>query len=183
MQRNPIRVLAALALAWTLTAASSADLLAQERISPFLGGGLALGTGDLAQDTGAGWLFFGGVDLPMRVPGLSVGTTVSHARIPYDGGFDEHESITAVMGEVAYVIGAESPWPVKPFLRGGLGLSIYRYDPGAIGADPQTLSRPGVTADAGITFRVGGAWAFAGARFLGEVDRGYLGIHGGLAIR
>ena len=41
-------------------------------VVPFLGGGLAMGTGSLSTDTNNGWLAFGGVDVPLDAwPGLS----------------------------------------------------------------------------------------------------------------
>ncbi|TVR50361.1 MAG: hypothetical protein EA421_17225, partial [Gemmatimonadales bacterium] len=58
-----------------------AGLLAQERVTPFLGGGLALGTGDLADDTDAGWMIFGGVDVPVGAEGFSLGLTATFSEV------------------------------------------------------------------------------------------------------
>ena len=83
---------------------------AQRRITPFFGGGLATGTGDLGDDTESGWVVFAGADVPLGLdPGLTVGLTASYARVPYSGGFDEFTGVPALFGELGYVVGAQSP--------------------------------------------------------------------------
>src|SRR5688572_29063805 len=55
--------LSAVAFAFTLLVPST--LHAQNAIVPFIGGGLARGVADLADNTSNGWLVLGGFDLPM----------------------------------------------------------------------------------------------------------------------
>lgn len=171
-----------LALILALVAVPGADLHGQERVVPFAGAGLALGTGELGDDTGTGWTVFGGLDLPLGVPGLSVGATAGYARIPYDGAFDEVTNVTSLLGELEYVIGAASPGMVLPYVRGGAGIHVHRYDPGSIAANATTLSRPGVSLGVGVKAPLGAVTAFLGGRFVTDLDRGFIGFHGGLSL-
>jgi len=155
------------ALSATVAAAAmtfgARDAAAQRRITPFVGGGLATGTGDLAENTESGWLAFAGVDLPLGFnPGLTFGVTASYARVPYKGGFDEFTGVPALFGELGYVLGAESSRIVKPYLRAGAGVQLRKYDPGTTGFREQS--------DGGLAFSVGGALLWVGLL----VSAGYL---------
>jgi hypothetical protein len=179
MRGNDMR---ALALALAAVAALGSELEAQPAI-PYVGGGAAFGTGELAQDSDLGWLVFGGLDLPMGRPGLTVGPAVSYARIPYGGGFSEFEGVTAVLGEVGYGLGGGLPAGVQPFVRAGLGLVINRYDPGSIDTRATTRSGPGASVGAGLRIPVGGVAALLSGRYTGDLDRGYLSIQAAVALR
>jgi hypothetical protein len=175
-----------LALALALAAFGllvSSDVDAQQRLIPHLSAGIAVGTGDLGHDTGNGWFVLGGVDLPLLTPGLTIGPVLGYGRIPYDGGFGETESITAMFGEVGYVTDLAALGPVQPYLRGGGGLHIHRYDPGDIPTQATTLSLGGFSAGAGVTVGFGSAVGFVGGRFMGSASRGFVGLHAGFMIR
>jgi hypothetical protein len=180
MTGKPIR---ALALAVAAAAALGSDLAGQQALVPYAGAGIAFGTGDLAQDSNLGWSVFGGLDVPLSPAGLSVGAMAIYTRIPYSGDFGEYEGVTAVMAEVGYELMAASPGMFRPYVRAGAGLHVNRYDPGSLDADPSTLSRAGVTAGVGVNFLFGAVTGFVGGRFLGDIDRGFLGLHAGLALR
>jgi hypothetical protein len=175
------KAIRALTLGLAAVAVLGSDLSAQ-RITPYVGGGAAFGTGELAQDTEVGWLMFGGLDVPTPVSGLTVGPAVSHARIPYGGGFSEYEGVTAVLGEVGYGIGGGMPGGIQPFVRAGLGLLINRYDPGSIDTRATTRSGAGVSMGAGLRIPLGGVSALLSGRFTGDIDRGYLSIQAGISL-
>lgn len=174
----PLVVLALLGSSGTLRAQSSG-------VVPFLGGGLAMGTGDLSKDTNNGWLAFGGVDVPLDAwPGLGLGVVGSFANIPYaSGGFDEATQVTTVSAELSYLIGSESTGTVKPYIRAGGGVQVHRYDPGTTLFSAKQDTRAAVTAGAGLLFDLSSsANALLGARFQSGEDGGFLGIHAGLAF-
>lgn len=174
--------LAALALACAVTLPVS-ELTAQRRVVPFFGGGIATGNGDLGDDTDAGWLGFVGLDVPLSLtPGLSVGVTGSYVHIPYKGSFDEAMNIPGLFGEVGYVIAQQSSFPIKPFLRGGVGVEVHRYDPGSTAFREQSDTRVAFGGGGGLEFLVGSTAIFAGAQYVTNGDAGYLAIHGGLAL-
>lgn len=159
----------------------SAD--AQRRVVPFLGGGLAAGTGDLGDDTDNGWLVFGGLDFPLGLnPGLSFGVTASYARVPYKGAFNEATDIPSVFGELGYVIGATSSSIVKPYVRAGAGLQVRRYDPGSTGFRERSEGRFAFSGGAGLQFLVSATSLFAGAHFVSDGDAGVLAFHGGVGF-
>ena len=161
--------------------ASSAS--AQRRITPFIGGGLATGTGLLGENTESGWLAFGGIDLPLGFdPGLTFGVTASYARVPYTGSFNEYTSVPSLFGELGYVLGAQSTRIVKPYLRAGAGVQLRKYDPGDTGFRKQSDGGLGFSAGAGVQFSFSPASVFVGARFVGDSDAGVLGFHGGIAF-
>jgi opacity protein-like surface antigen len=179
MGGNAIRA-GALVLAVVMAAGTGLD--AQQGFTPYVGGGVALGTGDLANDSETGWTLLGGLDVPIGLAGLTVGPVVSYTRIPYGGGFSEAEGVTAVFGEAGYRLGAGSPSLFQPYVRAGLGLHVHRYDPGSIATNATTLSRAGASLGAGLHFALPGFGAFIGARFVGDMDRGFVSVHGGLSL-
>lgn len=165
-----------------LTAFPRTHLVAQH-IIPFIGGGLAAGTGDLGEDTGNGWFVVGGVDIPIAAvdPGFAVGVTASYSRIPYEGGFSEATQVTAISGELSYLIGDPANL-LRPYLRAGGGLQVHRYDPGSIAANPVTDTRAGFTAGAGVNISTGGADVVLGSRFTTGSGGGFVGFHAGIAL-
>ena len=161
---------------------------AQRRVVPFAGGGLAKGMGDLADNTDNGWLAYAGIDIPLPAlnPGLSIGVTGSYSRIPYApvagaGEFDEASTITAIVGEVGYTIGAASSSIVKPYLRAGLGAQFRKYDPGTTGYKEQTEAGLALSGGAGVQFLVSSFAFIVGAHVVTDMDAGVLGVHAGIA--
>jgi hypothetical protein len=174
----PLLVLAFLVPSGALRAQSSG-------VVPFVGGGLAMGTGRLSKDTNNGWLAFGGVDVPLDAwPGLGLGVMGSFASIPYaSGGFDEATQVTTVSAELSYVIGSESTGTVKPYVRAGAGVQVHRYDPGTTLYSAKQDTRAAVTGGAGLRFDLSSsANALVGAHFQSGEDGGFLGIHAGVAF-
>lgn len=157
---------------------------AQNAILPFLGGGLAKGVGELGSDTGSGWTVVGGFDLSLDdlvTPGFGVGLAGTFAHIPYSGLFDEATQVTAVSLEAIYAFGDDTS-TVRPFVRGGGGLHVRRYDPGNILDNPNTVIRPGLSAAAGVMIPAGSVDFMAGARFTSAPDGGFVAIIGGVSI-
>jgi hypothetical protein len=156
---------------------------AQRRVTPFFGGGLATGTGDLGDDTESGWLAFAGVDVPLgSTPGLTLGLTASYARVPYKGSFDESTGVPALFAEVGYVIGASSSRMVQPYIRGGAGVQLRKYDPGTTGYRKQSDGGLAFSAGGGLQFHFSPATVFVGAHLVSDADAGVLGFHGGVAF-
>lgn len=156
---------------------------AQRRITPFIGGGLATGTGDLSEKTESGWVVFGGIDVPLGLdPGLTFGITASYARVPYSGDFDEYTGVPALFGELGYVLGASSNRIVKPYVRAGAGMQYRKYDPGTTGFREQSVGGLAFSAGGGLQFSVSPALIFAGAHWVSDSDAGVLGFHAGLAL-
>jgi hypothetical protein len=175
-------VVSALTVAFC-TALALGEANAQRRITPFAGGGLATGTDDLGDDTDSGWIAFVGADLPVGIrPGLSVGLTASYARVPYKGEFDESMGVPALFGELGYVFGAGSARTIQPYLRGGAGVQLRKYDPGTTGYREQSDGGLAFSAAGGVRFLFEPAAVFIGARFVGDSDAGVLGFHGGVAF-
>lgn len=172
------------ALTATLAMALSVgEAHAQRRVTPFIGGGLATGTGALGDDTDSGWIAFGGVDFPLGLnPGLTFGLTGSYARVPYKGGFDESMGVPAFFGELGYVVGAGSSRTIQPYLRAGAGVQLRKYDPGTTGYREQSDGGLAFSAAGGLRFLFDPAAVFIGARFVGDGDAGVLGFHGGVAF-
>ncbi len=163
-------------------AVSFEDAAAQRRVVPFAGGGLARGMGDLGDQTDNGWLAYAGFDIPLPAlnPGLSVGVTGSYARVPYTGDFDEATTVSSLMGEVGYTIGAASSSIVKPYVRAGLGAQFRKYDPGTTGFREQTEGGLAVSGGAGVRFLVSSVAFIVGAHVVTDMDAGVLGIHAGV---
>jgi hypothetical protein len=157
-------------------------LVGQERAQPFFGGGLALGTADLSNDTDVGWMAFGGVDVPVGGTGVTLGVTGSHARIPYQGGFDERAQITMVSADFGYAYSGLTPRVVTPYIRLGAGLRVEQYEPGRLAAPSATQSGIGGSASAGLAFSVGGATLLLGAHLMSGRSAGYWGAQGGIGI-
>lgn len=163
--------------------ASSHDAAAQRRLVPFAGGGLAKGMGDLSDDTGNGWVVYGGVAIPLGTnPGLSLAVTASYARVPYNGTFDEATNIPALLGEVGYTFLASSPSIVKPYLRAGGGVMFRRYDPGSTAFRETSEGKLAFSGGGGLQLLVSSLSVFAGAHIVSDPDAGYMAFHGGLAF-
>ena len=174
--------LSAVAFAFTLLVPYG--LQAQNAIIPFIGGGLARGVADLADDTSNGWLVLGGFDLPMDgiYPGFSVGLTGGYAFIPYTGGFDESAQVTTVDVEASFTIG-DAASMVRPFVRGGGGLHLQRNDPGNIDENPTTDMSLGFGGGAGVNIMAGSVDVMLGARFsTAPGGGGVLGFFAGIAL-
>lgn len=156
---------------------------AQNVIVPFIGGGLARGIGDLADDTGNGWMAFGGIDLAMDdiAPGFAIGLTGTFAQIPYSGAFNEAAQVTGVTLEASYHAGEETAM-LRPYVRGGGGLSLRRYEPGDITTQATTLSGVGFSAGAGVNILAGSVDVIVGGRFNSAPDGGFVAAHVGIAI-
>jgi hypothetical protein len=114
-------------------------------------------------------------------PGFGVGLAGSFAHIPYGGGFNEAAQVIAASLEAIYQFG-DATSSVRPFVRGGGGLNVRRYDPGDIVTPSNTVARPGLTAGAGASIVAGSIDVLAGARFTTSPDEGFLGIHVGVAV-
>lgn len=156
---------------------------AQRRFVPFIGGGLASGSGNLSDDTHNGWHVFGGVDFPLGItPGLSLGVTASYTHVPYTGTFNEATNIPAIFGELGYVALANSTSIVKPYLRAGAGVQVRRYDPGSTGFREQSEARLAFSGGGGLRFHLATAVVFAGAQFMSDADAGVLAFNGGIAF-
>lgn len=173
--------------AFSAAALAGAPLSAQDPMPlvPYLGGGLALGTSDLGQDTDSGWQVFGGVDVPIEaisVPGLFVGARAGYASIPYQGGFGEAMRVTTVTGELSYLIASDALDTVVPYLRAGAGLQVHRYEPGDLGLEPTTDSRAVAAAGAGVSIRLGTVSALLGGHFTTGTDAGFVTLGGALAL-
>ena len=166
------------------TAVSFEDAGAQRRVIPFAGAGLASGIGDLSENTDNGWLAYAGLDIPLPAlnPGLSIGVTGSYSRIPYAGTFDEASTVSAVMGELGYTIGAISTNSVKPDVRAGLGAQLRKYDPGSTGYRDQSQGGLAISGGAGVRFLVSSISIVLGAHVVTDTDAGVLGFHGGIGL-
>ena len=164
-------------------AAVPCTTLSAQQIVPFLGGGVAIGMGDVGEDTDPGLLLLGGFDVPLPVvtDGFGVGVAAAFASIPYKGNFSEKLQVTSVTAEISYLIG-EATSSVRPYLRGGAGVQINRYDPGDIDTRSVTNSRLGFSAGAGISFSLGAANALVGGRLAMAEDGGFVGGHVGVSI-
>jgi hypothetical protein len=177
------RILLSAAVVMVAVGTPYAHADAQRRIVPFVGVGLATGTGDLSQGTDNGWSAFAGIDLPLGLtPGLTLGLTGSYAHVPYQGSFDEATNIPALFGELGYVIGAKSSRIVKPYVRAGAGVQVRRYDPGTTGYQKQSDGGLAFSMGGGVQFLVSSTALFVGARLVGDGDAGFVAFHGGVAF-
>lgn len=138
-----------------------------QAINFFLGGGGAFGMSDLKDGTDTGWLGFAGLDYPiMSVPGLAVGATASYTHIPYSD-VDAATNIPALFGELSYLIGVATTSPIKPYIRGGVGVMQHRYDPGGgYNEDSESETKVGVAGGAGLTWMMGSVSPFVGAHII-----------------
>lgn len=152
------------------------------QLQPFFGVGLAMGTGNLGTNTDAGWMAFGGFDVPLGASGVSLGVTGSHARMGYQGGFDEAAQVSMVTGDIGYAYTGLSPRAVTPFLRAGVGMRVERYEPGRLAAASSTETGIGASASGGLAFAVGRTTLLLGAHFMTGRNAGYWGAQGGIAI-
>lgn len=175
-------VFAAMVATIALTAPSH-EAHAQRRIVPFAGAGFAKGMGDLSDDTGNGWLVFGGFNVPVgSSPALTIGLTGSYAHVPYDGAFSEATNISALLAEVGYTFMAASPGRIKPYIRAGGGATIRKYDPGSTGFREVSEGNIAFSGGAGLQYLLTSVAVFAGAHIVTDADAGYLAIHGGVAF-
>jgi hypothetical protein len=158
----------------------AAKLQAQQAI-PFMGGGIAFGSGDLAQDTNTGWSIFGGVDvtIPAVARGLGAGVAVSYSQIPYAGSFSEKTQLTTISAELSYLIGTGR---MRPYLRGGAGLQVNRYDPGTLNAFSSNDVGVAFTAGAGLNFQTQAMSFLVGSRFTTGRGGGFVGLNAGVAF-
>ncbi len=90
-------------------------------------------------------------------------------------------NIPPVFGDLGYVIAAKSSSIVKPYVRGGAGEQIPKYDPGSTGYRKQSDGGIAFSAGGGLQFLVSSTALFVGAHFVSDADAGVLGFHGGLA--
>jgi hypothetical protein len=149
-----------------------------------VGGGVAMGVGDLSDFTETGWMAFAGVDMPIRsMTGLAIGATASYAHIPYEGDDDDATNIPALLVEAAYLVGATSPSPFKIYLRGGAGVLQHRYDAGNSGFDDESETKVGLGAGVGFLYARPGITPFAGVHLIhGGSDTGYYSVYAGISI-
>ena len=133
----------------------------------FLGGGQAFGMQDLNDGTDTGWIGFAGADFLIKsVPGLSVGPTASYTHIPYSG-VDAATNIPALFGELGYLVGATSPSPFKPYIRGGVGVMSHRFDVGGgYNGSSTSETKVGVSGGAGINWIMPSVSPFIGAHVI-----------------
>ena len=89
--------------------------------------------------------------------------------------------MTAVNAEVSYFL-TEAGGMVRPFVRGGAGVNIERYEPGDIATVPTSATRFGFTAGLGTNVMAGALDVVVGARFTSTVDGGFLALHAGISI-
>ena len=163
-------------------AVSCAPLSAQQRPAPFLGGGPALGTGDLHRDSGTGWAVSGGLDFPVSTYwGIYFGVSGRYAHVPYNGSFGEATDVSAALGEIVYRFENYVP-SATPYLRGGGGIVMQRYDPGSIATRVTTEARPGISAGAGLDINAGSLAVRIAADFVSSRHGGYVGVQGGIAF-
>ncbi len=152
------------------------------QLVPFFGAGVAVGTGDLSVLTDPGWMAFGGFDVPLGDAGISLGVTASHARVGYEGGFDEESQTTMVTADLGYAYTGLAPRRVTPFVRAGLGLRVERYEPGRLAATSSSETGLGGTASAGVAVTAGPTALVLGAHFSSGRNAGHWGAHGGIAV-
>ena len=174
-----------LSLAALVVAAAVSAVPAQAQLMPFVGGGAAIPMGDLKDfDATTGWLVFGGVDMPIKsVPGAAIGVSGIYAHIPYDGDADDATNIPGGFLDVAYLFGATTPNPLKPYIRFGAGVIQHRYDPGNLGGDTESETKAAGAIGAGINYVMKSVTPFAGVHFItGGSDTSFLAIYGGLAF-
>jgi hypothetical protein len=166
-----------------LFAAALPCALSAQQIVPFVGGGVAVGMGDAGDDTDPGFLVVGGFDVPLPVvtDGFGFGVAAAFANIPYKGNFSEVLQITAVTAEISYLIGAATS-SLRPYIRGGGGVQVHRYDPGDIDTESVTNARIGFSAGAGLSFSLGAANALVGGRLAMGKDGGFVGGHVGVSV-
>jgi hypothetical protein len=166
-----------------LAAALPCSTLSAQQIVPFIGGGVAMGMGDVGDDTDPGWLLLGGFDvpLPLVADGFGFGVAGAFANIPYKGTFSEKLQVTSVTAEISYLIGAATS-SLRPYVRGGAGVQVHRYDPGTIDTRSETNARLGFSAGAGVSFSLGTANAVVGGRLAMAEDGGFVGGHAGVSI-
>ena len=159
-----------------------AGLLAQERVIPFLGGGLALGTGDLADDTDAGWMIFGGVDVPVGAEGFSLGLAATFSEVPHRGRFDEKNQVATVTADVGWSPQNLVGGGVAPYLRVGAGIRVDRFDPGELAGPGTSESGFGGNLGGGVAIPLGRGRALVGAHLITGRNAGVWGVHAGFAV-
>jgi hypothetical protein len=177
------QILLVVVTAVVLEIAPVGDAVAQ-RIVPFVGGGMSIGTGDLSTDSDNGWLAYGGLDIRLGdTPEWSLGGTLGYSHIPYRSGFGEATNATSLVAEVSYLFFATSPAPVRPYLRAGGGMLRQKYDPGNTSYAVTSESTLALSAGGGFDVRIGSASLFVGVHFVGGSGSGLVAVHGGLAYR
>ncbi len=170
--------------ALVVTVALSSSSVKAQGVSFHVGGGIAMGAGDLSDNTGTGWMGFAGLDMPIAsMPGLGVGATASYARIPYEGESDFDTNITALLGELSYLIGATSSNPFKPYLRGGVGLVRHSFSSGYSNGDSDSKNKVGFGGGAGILYAMRQVSPFLGVHyFTSGSETSYYTVYAGISI-
>ena len=167
-----------------IAAVAPGSSVAGQGISFHVGGGLAMGSGDLSDDTDTGWLGFAGADYSiMSVPGLAIGATASYAHIPYSGDGEDATNIPSLFAQLSYAFGATSTNRIVPWVRGGVGIMQHKYDPGNTNFDEESESKVGFAANAGLSYRMPSISPFVGVGyFTAGSDTGYMSAYIGLRI-
>lgn len=156
-----------------------------QNLSFHVGGGAAIGSGDLGDATKTGWMGFAGADMPIAsMPGMVIGATASYAHIPYEGTGEDATNIPALFANLGYLFGATSPGRIKPWVRAGVGVLQHRYDAGNIPYDEEdSETKAGVSAGAGISFMMPAVRPFIGASFVsGGSDTQFIAVYAGLSL-
>jgi len=162
-----------------------AGLLAQDaqvRTTPFAGAGLAMGTADLAADTNAGWMIFGGMNVPVGYEGFSVGLTAAFSEVPYEGGFNEKNQVTTVTADVGWSFLNLMGGGVTPYVRGGAGIRVDRYEPGTLGGPGTSETGFGGSLGAGVSVPLGPGTGLLGAHLITGRNAGIWGLHAGIGV-
>ncbi|MGK2962654.1 MAG: outer membrane beta-barrel protein [Gemmatimonadaceae bacterium] len=169
--------------ALVVTVALSSSSVKAQGVSFHIGGGIAMGAGDLSDNTETGWMGFAGLDLPIAsMPGLNVGATASYAHIPFEGESDAATNITALLGELSYAIGATSSSPFKPYVRGGVGLVRQAFSSG-YGGDSESENKVGFGGGAGILYAMRQVSPFFGVHyFTSGSEASYYTVYAGISI-
>ncbi|MGI9044527.1 MAG: outer membrane protein [Gemmatimonadaceae bacterium] len=177
------RIMLFLAALVVAVALSSGSIQAQG-LSFHLGGGIAMGAGDLSDNTETGWMGFAGLDTPIAsLPGLGIGATASYAHIPYEGELDDATNISALLAELSYLIGATSSSPFKPYVRGGIGAVQHKYDSDYSNGDSDSETKVGFGAGAGILYAMRQVSPFIGAHFISSgSETSYYTVYAGISI-
>ncbi len=147
-----------------------------------VGGGAAMGSGDLGDATKTGWIGFAGADVPIAsMPGASIGATASYTHIPYEGEGDDATNIPALFANLGYLFGAASPSRIKPWVRAGVGVLQHRYDAGNVSYDEEeSETKVGATAGVGVSFVTPSVRPFVGASFVtGGSDTQFIAVYAG----
>ncbi len=170
-------------VALVVAAAAPMAPLGAQNVTAFFGGGAVFGTGDLSDGTGTGWFGFAGVGVPITsVPGAEVGLTGIYAHIPYNPG-DDATNIPGLFADVAYIFGATSQSPIKPYIRFGAGVIQHRFSTGGSYSSDDSETKAAGAIGAGINYLMPSVTPFVGAHFVtGGSDTSFYTVYAGLAF-